>query len=165
MCGQSGTPISVCSCYIDNKRSSPNLFCVFLCPNCEKLFIGNYHYYDCDSTTLLSLEPQHIIEEKDFSKNIKKISPTFCDIYNQAFASQQYNLNDISGMGYRKALEFLVKDYAVYLHPNDKDKIIKSPISRCINDYIENKKIKELAIASTWLGNDETHYERKQAKY
>lgn len=68
-------------------------------------------------------------------------------------------------MAYRKALEFLVKDYAIMLQPNNKDNIVKAPLSRCINDYIDNNRIKKLAVASAWLGNDETHYERKFKDY
>lgn len=33
------------------------------------------------------------------------------------------------------------------------------------NNYIDNGKIKHLAMASAWIGNDETHYERKQQEY
>lgn len=38
-------------------------------------------------------------------------------------------------------------------------------LSPCINKYIDNPKIKTLATASTWLGNDETHYVRKHEDY
>ena len=132
----------------------------------KKTFLGNYHigpYYD--KTDLMGFEPIYRVEERKFSKHIKALSPDFCSIYNQAYASQQYRLNDISGMAYRKALEFLVKDYAIFLRPDDKEAIIKAPLSQCINNYIDNGKIKHLAVASAWIGNDETHYERKQQEY
>ena len=31
----------------------------------------------------------------------------------------------------------------------------------CINDYVTDTNIKECARRATWLGNDETHYERR----
>lgn len=34
-------------------------------------------------------------------------------------------------------------------------------LSRCIQSYCENTKIKTLATACAWIGNDETHYKRK----
>jgi hypothetical protein len=113
----------------------------------------------------MGFEPISRVEEREFPKHIKDLSPDFCNIYNQAYASEQYELKDISGMAYRKALEFLVKDYAIMLQPNNKDNIVKAPLSRCINDYIDNNRIKKLAVASAWLGNDETHYERKFKDY
>lgn len=166
MCHKSGNPSYLSSYYIDDEHTSPNLFVHFFCHNCEKTFLGNYHirrYYDI--TDLRGFEPVYDVEEREFSKHIKDLSPDFCSIYNQAYASQQYRLNDISGMAYRKALEFLVKDYAIFLHPDDKEAIIKAPLSQCINNYIDNAKIKHLAVASAWIGNDETHYERKQQEY
>ena len=57
-------------------------------------------------------------------------------------------------MGYRKALEFLVKDYAIFLNQEDEDKIKNASLSSCINNYIDNIKIRHLSLASTWLGND-----------
>lgn len=166
MCHKSGDPSYLSSYYIDDEHTSPNLFVHFFCQNCERTFLGNYYigpYYD--KTEFESFEPIYRVEEREFSKHIKALSPDFCSIYNQAYASQQYRLNDISGMAYRKALEFLVKDYAIFLHPDDKEAIIKAPLSQCINNYIDNGKIKHLAVASAWIGNDETHYERKQQEY
>lgn len=43
-------------------------------------------------------------------------------------------------MGYRKALEFLVKDYAIFLNQEDEDKIKNASLSSCINNYIDNIK-------------------------
>lgn len=63
-------------------------------------------------------------------------------------------------MGYRKALEFLIKDYLTLLTPSDEDGIKKTALGNCINK-IDNTSIKQLARRATWLGNDETHYIRK----
>lgn len=166
MCHKAGNPFCLSSYYIEDELTNPNLFVHFFCPNCERTFLGNYYigpYYN--KTEFKSFEPVYNTEEREFPKHIKDLSPDFCNIYNQAYASEQYGLKDISGMAYRKSLEFLVKDYAILLHPEDKDKIVKAPLSRCINDYIDNKRIKKLAVASSWLGNDETHYERKFKDY
>ena len=34
-------------------------------------------------------------------------------------------------------------------------------LGKCINEHIENQKLKDIAKRATWLGNDETHYVRK----
>lgn len=68
-------------------------------------------------------------------------------------------------MGYRKALEFLVKDYSISLHPDSAEEIKSAPLGECIKLYIDNARIEKLAKASTWLGNDETHYIRKHEEY
>lgn len=44
--------------------------------------------------------------ERKFSESITGISPVFETIYNQASAAEGYQLPDVAGPGYRKALEF-----------------------------------------------------------
>lgn len=100
-------------------------------------------------------------ENKLFSEKIANLSPMFQNIYNQANTAESYSLNEIAGMGYRKALEFLVKDFCIHLNPNKKAEIENILLGKCISTYISDEKIKNLATASTWIGNDETHYVRK----
>ena len=71
------------------------------------------------------------------------------------------NLNEIAGIGYRKALEFLIKDYCIDKNKEQEEKIKKEPLSQVITNYILSDKIKNFAKASIWIGNDETHYVRK----
>ena len=67
-------------------------------------------------------------------------------------------------MGYRKALEILIKDYAIEKDP-DKEEIKKAFLANCINSYIKSDKIQALSKASAWIGNDETHYEKRHIEY
>ena len=46
-----------------------------------------------------------------------------------------------------------------------RENIKKSVLSKCISNYIDNRRIKQLAVASAWLGNDETHYTKKHQEY
>ena len=96
-----------------------------------------------------------------FDKHIEELSKSFVEIFNEAHSAEVYNLNNISGIGYRKALEFLIKDYCIYKNPNKENEIKSKLLGQVINDFIDSDKIKNLAKASTWLGNDETHYIRK----
>lgn len=64
-------------------------------------------------------------------------------------------------MGYRKSLEFLIKDYCSYKFPSDIAKIQSMLLGQCINEYIDDDQIKKLSKVSVWIGNDETHYIRK----
>lgn len=139
---------------------------VFLCPRpaCARLFIAIYgdgpNFHMDQIFTLSAVVPLEPNDHK-FSDAIKNISDNFCKIYNHAFTAEQHSLTEISGVGYRKALEFLVKDYIIAQYPNKEEIIKKTDISKCIKDYIESKMIKEIAERAVWLGNDETHYLRK----
>lgn len=146
-----------------------DLFSVFLqCNACNNTFISSYKFTGTieegftkyRSSSLTRSEPISIAEES-FSDEINKLSPDFVRVYNQAFAAEQNELDDICGMGYRKAVEFLAKDYAIHINPDNEADIKSSYLSACINTYFDNKKLQNLATASAWLGNDQTHYEQR----
>lgn len=151
--------------YIRKDNQQEEIFVLFFCSKCENLFIGHYELVGYMTTKLISFLPKESYDIRKFSKLIQNISPDFCKIYNQAYIAQQQNLNEISGIGYRKALEFLVKDYAISRNPNESVNIKSLNLSSCINKYIESPQIKNLATAATWIGNDETHYIKKNINY
>lgn len=156
------------------KESSPyNITVINQCPVCKKIFMSHYlvlkyslhaFKFDIDETELVRSEPQNYSDRK-FRDSISKLSPRFTKIYNQAHFAETHGLDEISGIGYRKALEFLVKDFAISLNPTKENKVKSSTLSKCIESYIPGEKIQTLAKAATWLGNDETHYVQKHAEY
>ncbi|MBR3257218.1 DUF4145 domain-containing protein [Candidatus Saccharibacteria bacterium] len=146
--------------YKDSKNARI-AYVVFRCPVCEKLFSTEYLISERGDSlvTLRNYPTMHVAE--DFSEEIKKLSPKFCQIYNEANFAENENLNEIAGMGYRKALEFLIKDFATRNNPDKKSAIEKSWIVQCIKDYIDDKRIQNLAEKAVWLCNDEAHFLRE----
>ena len=96
-----------------------------------------------------------------FDPKIEALSPSFVEIYNQASAAEERDLDQIAGIGYRKALEFLVKDFCIHQTPDEEEAIKSKLLGRVIAEYIQEPRIKTLAEKATWIGNDETHYIRK----
>ncbi|WP_233554903.1 DUF4145 domain-containing protein [Atopobacter sp. AH10] len=71
-------------------------------------------------------------------------------------------LDLIAGVGYRKATEFLIKDYAIHRYPENQNKIEKQPLAQVIKEnFTDFPKLQNLSTAVAWIGNDETHYVRK----
>lgn len=153
------------------------------CPYCHSGIIPNYLFWDnyrlfasCPNQTcnkhfiiaqdregkFVKVVPNATPHNKDFSEMINSISSEFAKIYNQAYHAEQMELDQICGVGYRKALEFLIKDYLISKE-SDKQKIEnikKKFLNNCIQDDVQNENIKEVAKRAVWLGNDETHYVR-----
>lgn len=127
----------------------------FNCPHCDRGFIGEYLDGRVKSISPLSYEKEL------FEKEIEDVSPNFVEIYNQSIEAETQNLSQLTGIGLRKSLEFLIKDFLVYKKPEDEENIKKTQLSRCINNYIDDVKLKQISERATWLGNDETHYVRK----
>ena len=92
---------------------------------------------------------------------ITQISPSFFGLYKQALAAEHHGLTDVFGMALRKALEFLIKDYAISKHPSDDATIKASMLGQVIKQYVADPNIRACAERAVWLGNDETHYERR----
>ena len=96
-----------------------------------------------------------------FDQYIENLSPSFCTLWNQSYQAEQSGLKDICGSGYRKALEFLIKDYLISQNPSKQDNYRSKFLGSCIRDDIEDPRIKACAERAAWLGNDEVHYYKK----
>jgi hypothetical protein len=140
---------------------------VFRCPlkPCQRLFIAHYENSYNRWYFRGEVAPQNI-EPPDFPAVIPEVSRDFVQIYTEAREAHQRKRLRIAGVGYRKALEFLIKDYLIGRLPKDeegekqKSGIIKAQLGPCIRDYVDDPRVKAVAERATWLGNDETHYAR-----
>lgn len=88
----------------------------------------------------------------------------FIKTYLQSLEAEKRGLNEIAGMGYRKSIEYLVKDWAIYKAPNDKGKILKLWLGQTISEYFEGD-LKDILERATWLGNDQSHYNKLFEEY
>jgi hypothetical protein len=165
---------AVSQCFLNGKLWVER---VLFCPNdkCEHVFIARYYHSGQagplnpnQQFALHSCVPSELLR-KPQSETIYKISPDFCSIYAEADEAEQHELKLIAGPGYRKALEFLIKDYVISQYPETdpglkaahKDLVEKQQLAACIKENIKSEQIKEISKRAAWLGNDETHYVRK----
>ena len=93
------------------KKESVQIF--LKCKKCNNTFVG-YTKYNNDSGELeiVSLSKGNHKKRK-FQKEIEELSPDFVKIYGEAEFAEQENLGEICGVGYRKGLEFVIKDYLI----------------------------------------------------
>ena len=96
-----------------------------------------------------------------FTDDLELISPTGKQIYTQSLKAEAEQLNHLAGIGYRKALEFLIKDFLIATNSEEKTKIEKMLLKQVIDTYIEDENLKTFALATAYIGNDETHYTRR----
>lgn len=141
---------------------------LFMCPRnqCGRIFLANYYGHPSGVFSLKNLEPrQH--EEPSLPDLLKENFPDFCEIYKQAIIADEMDLKEITGMGLRKSLEFLIKDFVIKKLKNDNageekiNEVKKSFLGACIEKYISDSTIKRRAKRAVWLGNDETHFFKK----
>jgi hypothetical protein len=152
--------------------SNIGLFCHCTYDDCSKYYCLEYSTYFGERTDGYAgqqYRPPKFIEYSykppirvDLPENIDKVSSNFVEIYSQAIMAEHEKLNQIAGVGYRKSAEFLIKDYAISKSPEKEEHIKKLMLMKVINDYLDDfPKIQSLSKAVAWIGNDETHYERR----
>lgn len=147
---------------------------VYECPreNCQRYFVARYLRTEPTRPFASGVKSEvgvfRLVEltpssppEPEIPSEVVDISPLFLEIYTQALAAESYDLDQVAGVGYRKALEFLIKDYCISLNKDKEIKIKAAYLSTCIKDFVESPQVKLCAERATWLGNDETHYVRK----
>lgn len=160
-CHSGMLPNEVFAIQYTNGKHMDMAYVAFRCPVCEDFFSTEYLVDEYGSSMMVIGSYPYLYEEEPFSKGIKELSPKFCQIYNEAKHAESEKLNEISGVGYRKALEFLVKDFAIKNKPDDKEAIAECWLGQCIKDHIDDNRIKKLAEKASWLGNDEAHFLRQ----
>ncbi|HEM4697164.1 TPA: DUF4145 domain-containing protein [Streptococcus suis] len=166
-CKKPTHPHLVNSSYFPLGEEKTSLVLTFRCLGCKHFwteeFIATRHrinsYTDKYEIEHLKVTPS-LPSDIPISDDVELVSPIGKQIYVQALKAEHEQLDHIAGIGYRKALEFFVKDFSIVTNPDDEDKIIKMPLKQVIEKYIKDDDLKTFALASAYIGNDEGHYYR-----
>ncbi|HFI0255019.1 TPA: hypothetical protein ACGO1F_001849 [Streptococcus suis] len=166
-CKKPTNPHLVDSSYFPLGEEKTSLVLTLRCLGCKHFwteeFIATRHqinsYTDKYEIEHLKVTP-NLPSDIPISDDVELVSPIGKQIYVQALKAEHEQLDHIAGIGYRKALEFFVKDFSIVTNPDDEDKIIKMPLKQVIEKYIKDDDLKTFALASAYIGNDEGHYYR-----
>ncbi len=119
---------------------------VYSCPNarCNEFFIAYFVKQQTqtiyDPIGVRPIEPAPLT----FEEPIEQISSDFCSIYEQAHKAEQFGLTEICGVGYRKALEFLIKDYLIRIRAAEKPLSRPHYLASALTNTSRTKKQKTL---------------------
>lgn len=164
----------ICNCAIDvsnacylnwhdmHSQSEPfDVISVYYCHHCHNGFVVMHHmkmqkneYIEKSQSVYPTTTPNLQIDE-----DIRQISPEFYEVYNQCLIAKNEGLNQLYGMGFRKALEKLVTDFVINQNPDDIDKIRRMTLHNRIETYFKDSDLKSDLMACKRLGNNEAHYE------
>lgn len=146
--------------------SSYDVYMAFFCTHCRNMFMAKYYAESSDAVgaLLVAREIAAVYPTTglttEFPQTIQTCSPMFVTTYNQSEKAENLSLFEIAGCGYRKSLEYLVKDYLCYKTPDDVESIKAEFLGKSIK-RITDTRIQTLAERSAWIGNDKTHYVEK----
>lgn len=133
-------------------------FIIFKCTACSKFFSAVYTVKD-NISSICCVAPSKVSRFRD--ELIEALSPKFIEIYNQALLARDNGSYDLAGIGYRKALEILIKDYAITELHKDESSVSKMKLVDAISDYLGDRELISSADVVRYLGNDYAHYKRR----
>lgn len=134
------------------------------CTSCQKTFFFACEYSKNKNDYVPISYPA--ISFIPYSNEIlEKVSPRFIDMYNQSLLAE-FNKNfELAAVGYRSALEFLVKDYAITELGENIDEVSSKTLCNAIGTYLHQEELIKTADVVRILGNDFTHYQRKYPQH
>ena len=159
-CGKGIEPVLKTTSFYKDEHSHI-LFLTLFCNSCKYAWVDSYDYLpDCGEAFPHNL---HFYKElpSEFPKEISELSPQGVKTYIQSLQAEADGYDTLVGIGLRKSLEFIIKDYLIHRLPEKADEIKRKPLGSVIKDYINDQILQKLAQATAWIGNDETHYVRK----
>ncbi|MDE1472725.1 hypothetical protein [Eubacterium limosum] len=147
--------------YISGYNDAVVQIFIWCCTNCGKHYITLHSRKDSSDKALQFLAIYPHTKEIEFSEHIKTLSPRFVEIYNESAASEQLGNLTVAGIGYRLALEILVKDYAIKELSVDSKKAAETKLETAIKEFLPGIDIKYAADVVRMKGNDYSHYHEK----
>lgn len=169
-CKKPTNPHLVNSAYCPIDSTYTSLALTFRCLGCKHYWVEEFKSHKFknphDPSSRYDYTINHIVvtpslpSDIPISDDVELVSPIGKQIYVQALKAEHEQLDHIAGIGYRKALEFFVKDFSILTNQDDENKIIKMPLKQVIEKYINDDDLKTFSLASAYIGNDEGHYFR-----
>lgn len=144
------------SFHLSGNRSA--LVVAYQCTRCKKQFLAVYIEED-NRLTLNTIIP--VADADEVHPGLKTVSPEFERIHQQSYRAELRGDIDIAAVGYRTALEVLIKDFAIRELGEEEEEVASKKLAQAIEDYSGTVGMKNAENVVRKLGNDYTHYRKK----
>ena len=161
-CGNGNDSITIDKTVLGMGEDAQALVETCKCTLCDRFYLFANYRDSSDgvgNATAAFYYPFHISSYQN--EIISSFSERFIDMYNQALRAESFGDIELAAIGYRSALEILVKDFAKAVSGADPEEVAGKTLFSAIGDYLEPKELAAVADVVRILGNDYTHYERK----
>lgn len=151
----------------DGHNSSVSAF--WACNGCSRIFCSLYAFASADYRDVYpcfitgSYPP--IVEKTDIDPRVKDVSPRFANLFQQSEKAKSEGMIDLAGMGFRKALECLLKDTLIYLEKDTPEHIAALSLNEAIKSFSDNPRLIKAATQARVVGNEYTHYQARYEGY
>ena len=134
----------------------------FQCPraDCRRVFVGRYRLGPDGEFDLQSVAP-FTARREEFSDEIRAFSPAFVEMHHQAQEADVRGMHQLAGMGYLRALELLVKDFAAREAPERAAEVRRMPLLDCIEAYVGDANVPACAARAAALAGGDAAVTRR----
>ena len=134
------------------------------CNECGKHYIVIFQRSK-DKRQLDFLQLVPILQENAEYEDLFALSPAFEMIHRQSMQAYQIGLGRLAVIGFRTAIEVLMKDFVISELGEDREKVAPISLNNMIQQYFKSLEDRDYARAVQALGNDCTHYINKHGDY
>jgi hypothetical protein len=128
----------------------------FQCPRaeCRRVFVGEYRLGPDGEYDLLAVAPRAAVGET-LPDAVTAIAPAFVELYGEAREAEARGLHQLAGVGMRRALELLSRDFAAREHPDREEEVRALPAGECIRRFVADPLVRDYAAGLPGLDGDE----------
>ena len=160
--GMDGQTIS--PSFVDFDNGDKLMVQVCCCTACRRYyFFAVLLNRETRQSRFVFLYPQY--EYMYFNKNLNRVSPRFMSMYNQALRCEGNGDTEIAAIGYKAALDILVKDYAINMLKVNKDSVKNKNVFTAIKEYLGTSDIIKSEEAVRALTSEYAYYEGAYPMY
>jgi len=125
-------------------------------PECRRIFVGRYVPGPDGELDLDAVSPATARRES-IPPEVEAFSAGFVETFGQANDAEARGHTRLAALGYRAALDRLVREYLMREHPESAAEIRALPLAGCIAAYVDNPRVKAAAARTPALtsGDDE----------
>lgn len=131
------------------------------CTHCSKHFVAEYTRISASQTDIEYVRCYPSRTATPVDKRLAELSPRAAEIHIQAQTADINGLPDIAAMGYRTALELMIKDYAIKIIGKTEDEVKNKKLATAIKEYLGQTDLLKAADVVRLLGNDYTHFKKE----
>ncbi len=166
VCGEKQVPQQIKSFLFPPKKEKQYGSVCYECSSCGNYYIVTYDIVRKEKTGFVGSFCPEIRGPKFYDDVLGELSPRYLTACQQAVNAEFRGDLELAAIGYRSALECVVKDYAIKELDKPHDEVAGKSLFAAIGEYLsEQKELLNTADVVRLLGNDYTHYERKYPEY
>lgn len=166
VCGEKQVPQQVKSFLFPPKKGKQYGSVCYECSSCGNYYIVTYDIVRKEKAGFVGSFCPEIRAPKFYDDVLGKLSSKYLIACQQAMNAEFRGDLELAAIGYRSALECVVKDYAIKELGKPSEEVVGKSLFAAIGEYLsEQKELLNTADVVRLLGNDYTHYERKYPEY